>query len=100
MRLYRVSREARDDLNDIWDYIATENAAPEAADRLMDRFYELFCQLGIHPFIGRGRPEFEPEIRSFPEGNYIVFYRSFPEGVEIARVLHGARNLEAIFGKE
>jgi len=30
--------------------------------------------------------------------NHLVFYRPTDEGVDIVRVLHGARDIEALFG--
>jgi toxin ParE1/3/4 len=35
-------------------------------------------------------------IRGFEK--HVIFYRPTPTGVEIVRVLHGARNLEVFFG--
>jgi toxin ParE1/3/4 len=35
-------------------------------------------------------------LRSFPVGNYVIFYREVSEGIEIIRVLHGARDIEGI----
>ncbi|WOH80327.1 type II toxin-antitoxin system RelE/ParE family toxin [Bradyrhizobium sp. BEA-2-5] len=32
-------------------------------------------------------------IRSFPVGNFVLFYEAFRNGVEIVRVLHGARDI-------
>jgi len=34
-------------------------------------------------------------VKRFPK--YLIFYIPIEDGVEIVRVLHGARNLEAIF---
>jgi toxin ParE1/3/4 len=34
-----------------------------------------------------------PGVRSFPVGNYLIFYRETGQGVEIIRVLHGATNV-------
>ena len=32
-------------------------------------------------------------IRSFAVGNYIIFYEALPNGADIVRVLHGARDV-------
>jgi toxin ParE1/3/4 len=32
--------------------------------------------------------------------NYLIFYRELPDGVEIARVLHGARDIQRILENE
>jgi toxin ParE1/3/4 len=47
--------------------------------------------------MGTARDNLAPGLRSFPVGNYLVFYRITPEGIEVARVLHGARDLRAVF---
>jgi len=36
-------------------------------------------------------------LRSFPVGSYVIFYRPMENGVEIVRVLHGARDLPPLF---
>jgi len=56
--------QARLDLIDIWNYIADDNEA--AADRLLDRIEQ--------PKAGRERAELAPGLRSFPVGNYLLFY--------------------------
>jgi len=47
--------------------------------------------------MGRLRDELADGLRSFPVGRYVIFYRPIPKGIEIVRVLHGARDLDAIF---
>ena len=32
--------------------------------------------------------------------NYLIFYRELPDGVEIVRVLHGARDIQRILENE
>jgi toxin ParE1/3/4 len=44
--------------------------------------------------MGRERNDIAPGLRSFPVGKYLIFYRLIDEGLEIVRVLHGARNIE------
>ena len=36
-----------------------------------------------------------PELRSFPYGRYVVFFFSLPDGIDVLRVLHGARDITA-----
>ena len=47
--------------------------------------------------MGRARDELAPGLRSFPIGRYVIFYEPLPDGVAIARVLHGARDIDAGF---
>jgi len=46
--------------------------------------------------MGRERPELSPGIRSFVVMSWVVFYRPQSDAMEIIRVLHGARDLDAI----
>ena len=52
MTRYTVAHRARQDLDDIWDYIGIENHHPAAADRLLDTFCAKFALLAAHPLIG------------------------------------------------
>ena len=54
--------------------------------------------LARNPAAGRERPELVSDLRSFLVGRYILFYRPIDDGVEIVRVLHGARDIDSIFG--
>lgn len=83
---------AEDDLVSIWRYIAEDDI--DAADRLLDRFDEAFTLLADNPRIGRPRPELMPNFRSFAVGRYMIFYRPDDDGIEIIRVIHGARDIE------
>ncbi len=82
---------ARDDLAEIWDYIADDSEA--RADAFIDTVNDKFRMLAGHPGMGRLRDELRPSLRSFPVGRYIIFYLPLPDGVDIVRVLHSARDI-------
>ena len=42
--------------------------------------------------------ELGQRVQSFPFGRYNIFYRAVIGAIEIVRVLHGARDIETIFG--
>lgn len=86
---------AEQDLDDIWFYIAQDN--PDAADRTLDLLRDKCLMLASSPMIGRARPELAPNLRSFPAGNYLVFYRPFDGAIEVARILHGAQDIPGQF---
>jgi len=90
-----VSDRAAADLDQIWLYIAQDN--PEAADKFMGALTSQFPKLASMPQMGRLREELSPGLRSLPVGRYIVFYRRNDDGIEIVRVLHGARNFPPLF---
>jgi toxin ParE1/3/4 len=95
MNQLRVADLARSDLDEIWFYIAGDN--PEVADKFIRAIVSRFPMLASMPEMGRLRKELAPELRSFSVKNYVVFYRVIENGVEIIRVLHGARDLPPIF---
>jgi len=89
---------ARSDLSEIWDYIADDNET--RADAFVDIIDQKFQALASYPNMGRSRDELEEGPRSFPVGRQVIFYRVIAEGVEIIRVLHGSRDLNAIFNPD
>jgi toxin ParE1/3/4 len=89
---------AEADAIEIWAYIAEDNAL--AADRLLDRFDRVFHKLSLQPHLGKAVDEIAPGLRFFPLGSYLVFYRTIDDGVEIVRVLHGARDITADFFRD
>jgi toxin ParE1/3/4 len=86
---------AEADLLDIWFHIAGDD--PAAADRLLDRIESALEMLADNPHAGRARPDIMPEIRSFPVGPYLLFHAASGNGVELVRVLHGARDIDSDF---
>jgi toxin ParE1/3/4 len=84
--------QAEEDLIEIYLHVSREN--PTAAEKLV-RAINAKCEtLARSPMIGRARPDLRPDLRSFPYGAYLILYRAIDDGVEIVRVVHGARNLD------
>jgi toxin ParE1/3/4 len=92
------TKEAAADLRDIWGYIHDQN--PDAATRLVALLDEHCKFLADNPMAGQARPEIRPDLRYFPVRTYLIFYRPIAGGVEIVRVVHGRRNLHALFDTE
>ena len=86
---------ANDDMLSIWEYIAADNEA--TADNFLRQIDQVFQRLVESPGIGRSQDQFTSGLRSFPIGRYVIFYQTIPNGIEIIRVLHGARQLEDFF---
>ncbi|TRC78798.1 type II toxin-antitoxin system RelE/ParE family toxin [Mesorhizobium sp. WSM4307] len=82
-----------DDLIAIWLHVARDNEA--AADRLLDRFEARWQQLASFPSSGAPRDDIGPGIRHLVVGEYLTLYRVGDDAIEILRVLHGHRNIEA-----
>jgi toxin ParE1/3/4 len=91
--LFRPSAER--DLDEIWDYIAINNS--DKAEKVLRNLYAKMGTLAHNPYLGRERKDLETGLRSFPVGSYIVFYYPLPDGIDVLRVLHGARDIPDIF---
>lgn len=80
------------DLDGIWEYIA-ERAGAETATDLLAKLYETFVSIASSPRAGVSVPDLgPPELRRFPMGNYLIYYRALRGRVVISRVLHGKRD--------
>jgi toxin ParE1/3/4 len=83
------------DLRHIASYIAQDN--PAAASHWLDEMQQLFSILATQPRIGkRMRTKTLGTVRQFSRGNYVVYFKPLADGVEILRVLHGARDHKRI----
>ena len=88
------TRAARADLDEIWDYIARDNLS--AADEMIDRLVAQAQLIATQPRMGRSRFDLATELRSFPVGDYLLFYRPTDhQGIQVVRILHGRRDITA-----
>lgn len=89
---YLLTPGARDDLIEIWIYIASDN--PAAADSLENDLFQAFEQLADRPELGHKRPDLTNKPIRFltVRRTYLVAYVPDTEPLQIIRVLHGARN--------
>ena len=96
----RITRRplAAADILDMWDHIAEDSI--EQADRWVDKLDENFKLIATQPLISRARHELAADLRSFPFGRYVIFYEQLDDGIDIVRVLHSARDIDAVFGKD
>jgi plasmid stabilization system protein ParE len=95
MSAYELSPDALDDLQLIQDFIAVDNA--EAAEQLIDKFFETFEQLAAWPKSGHARADLTSKgVRFWPVGAYLVVYREYSKSIQIVAVLHGARDVPSV----
>lgn len=95
MKRYHLTPEAARDLDEIASFIAEDN--PPAALGLIDEIEKKCQAIAEMPGIGRMREELAPDLRGSLVGKYVIFYRPSAEGVEIIRVIHGARDIPKLF---
>jgi toxin ParE1/3/4 len=91
----RYSRRAREDLLDIWLYVARQ-PSEVAADRILDRIEDACRTLARHPELGPARPEIADGARSLIVQRWLALYRLTTDGVQIVRIIDGARDLKRL----
>ena len=89
------SPSARRDLQEILEFIALDK--PAAALRHVERLEDACLELAKNPELGAARNDILPRLRVWSVGNYVIFYRPSDDGVEIIRVVHGARDFNELF---
>lgn len=99
MGRHRLAPAAEASLDHIWYYIAAESGNMDIADRLVDSIASRFLLLAGHPYVGRRRDDIRPGLRSFPVGEYVIFYRiAARKSVVILDAMRGSRNIEVLLG--
>ena len=98
---FRLTRQAIDDLDDIWTYISA--ASHEQASRVESAILGECEGLARHPMLGSKRSDITPlpvrfwSVTRYP--SYIVVYRPDAKPVQIIAVLHGKRDIKRIIGE-
>jgi toxin ParE1/3/4 len=92
------TRRSRADLVEILLYIRRDNH--RAARRLLDTINGKLELLAEFPGLGQPREELSRSLRSFPIGDYLLFYRPRKDSIQLIRVLHGRRDLRNQFRKK
>ena len=85
---------AQQDLLDIGDFIAKDN--PAAAGSFVQQLQDRCLSLSENPRTGSKREELKPNLRSVSQGHYLIFYRPLTDGIEVIRIIHGARDIRKI----
>lgn len=92
------SEAARNDRREITAY-TVERFGIQQARRLREQFQATLSRLAESPLLGRANKELDPKGHSFRYfvvmKSFLIVYEPTDEGIRIARLLQGARNLAA-----
>ena len=78
-------------------HIARQSGSRQRAESFLDLIQRTCEILATQPEMGELRTEFATgRYRSFSVGNYVIYFRPVSDGIFIARVLHGARDHNAL----
>ena len=91
------TRQAEEDLYEIWHYIAIERQNPLNADAFIHQLDAAFQVIGRTPQIGVMKNEYAANIRQYVFGNYIIFYLIRTNDIQIVRVMNGNRDIPNTF---
>lgn len=93
----RIMQIARDDIGEIYFYIATDS--PKSALAVTDKILDKIDTLAELPLLGKIVPDNElakREYRMLTSDNNIIFYKAVDDEVIVYRVLHGMRDYPGI----
>jgi toxin ParE1/3/4 len=93
---WHLSTQASQDLEDIFDYTASEHG-PDQAFKYTKTFDDKFDKLLDNPMLGRERSEIKSGLRSIVKEHHIIFYRIQDNTIHIARILHASSDLPRFF---
>ncbi len=94
MSRFRLSCLAKTDLEAIASYIGDRN--PSASVRELEKLLDRFSLLANNSLLGQLRPDLPGSPRSFAAGSFIILYKPIADGIEVARVVHAARDLGSL----
>ena len=100
MSEFRLAPAAEAELDDLWLHIPRESGSADIATRVVEAITERFGLLARYPFMGRRRDEdLRTGLRSFPADDYVIIHRIEENDVVlILHVVHGSRDIHALFG--
>jgi toxin ParE1/3/4 len=98
-RHYRLSRAARTDLLQIWNYLA-ESASFDVADKVIADLNAGMEKVARTPALGHVRPDLTDDpVKFFLVHLYLIVFVPGTKPLGIARILHSARDVKAILGE-
>ena len=93
-----LSRRARADIDDIWEYSAA-TWSPAQADRYLTGLEHILHLLCHEPDLGRLRQEFQPPVRLHPYRAHLIFYQSDAATVDVIRVLNARSDWHSVIAE-
>ncbi|MFP4121693.1 type II toxin-antitoxin system RelE/ParE family toxin [Coleofasciculus sp.] len=94
MGTYSFSDTALADLDEICASMSEIN--PDLAIRFFKKVRDKCRQFAQFPNMGKTYSSIKANLRGFIVENYIIFYFPRPDGIDIARIINGYRDLESL----
>jgi toxin ParE1/3/4 len=103
-RRFVILPAARADLLEQFGYLTQSSL--DAASRILAAAETAFERLAEMPGLGVNRPMKDSRLASLRQWpvpgirNHLIYYRETADGIEVIRVLHGARDVQRILDEE
>jgi plasmid stabilization system protein ParE len=95
MKAFVFTPLAARDLNEIWDYLASDSI--QAADRVLVALKKALHRLAKNPGQGHWREDpADRRHRFFLVYSYLIVYRSETKPMQVIRVLHASRDIQSL----
>lgn len=92
--LATAQADIRGIIRSVTERSGSTDVARAVAARLRARCHRLAALPGT---LGRARADLAPNLRSVPEGSYVILFRyAAADRLEVVRILHGSRDLAAV----
>jgi toxin ParE1/3/4 len=89
------SSRARDDMLDIWSWIADKSGVA-MADAVAERLEARISRLSDHPEMGPGRPDITQSARMLLVERWLALYAIADDTVRVVRIVDGAADLRRV----
>jgi len=94
----RLTPEAEQDLRDLAYYIADKSGHPQTARNVVEDITRSCDRYARQPLMGQTFPEAGEGCRQFTHQRWVIVYRPVEEGIEVLRIVDGARDYPRLFG--
>jgi toxin ParE1/3/4 len=92
--------EAKEDLAEIWCYLADQSGSLEIADQFIASFDCEARRFADFPETGVLRSDLAPTLRCFRIEQYLALYIPHVDGIEVVQIIHGFRDIPNLFRRQ
>lgn len=98
---FRLSRTAEESLDAIWDDVFERSGSLRVSDRVLTKLLEAFDLLGEAPQAGHVREDLtDLPLKFWNVYQYLIAYQPDRSPIEIVAIIHGKRDVRALFEDE
>lgn len=93
----RVLRTPEAEESRVEAWLQVGESSVHGADRLLERIDGKCGLYATQPQAGAPRPDLGENVRCFAVDHHVVIYRPLDDGILVLLVVHGARDIPAVF---